>query len=230
MKQIKSLLTAGLLICSAISYCQVNPSDTGMPSEKAERFKKVLSGYLSEKAVYPQEALSDHTWGDVILTCELGREGKFSEPLIKKSPDLLLSSYSIVTMDNLDKLWETEKPDYFQTGLEYLFIFRYRIYMNAMPVDNKARAMKLYNMSKFEKAVKAFDRAIKDNEYDHELYRFRAVCKEHLGDSEGAGDDYVKADNLSKEVMAVIDVIKLGQSYSVRISGSRIEKVPAPPR
>lgn len=228
MKLIKSILSLGILLYPVVSYSQVHISDSILSSGKAEQFKKELSGYLSEKAVYPQQSLAKNTSGDVILSCEIDKDGNLSEPLILKSPDLLLATNSVVTLNHLEKKWGPEEIDYIPFGKEYHFVFRYRIYMNVMPVDNKARAVKLFNDGKYEKALKAFDNAIRDNEYDHELFSLRAKCKEAIGDAEGALEDSEKAGKLKDDIMAVINVIALGRTTTntVRVTGQRIVAVP----
>lgn len=225
MKPPTSPLTALFCFLSVITFGQVSLPDSSH-SEKADQFKKELSDFLSKKAAYPEHALSTKTWGDVILSCELDKSGKLSEPLILKSPDLLLSTNSIVTLNYLAK-WNPEELDYIPFGKEYQFVFRYRIYIDVMPADNKERAVKLFNEAKYDKAMKAFDRAIKDNEYDHELYSFRAKCKELLGDNEGAAGDRARAEKLSNDVMAIVDVVILGRTTTRTVSGSRIVAIPA---
>lgn len=224
MKKTASLLAPLLLLFSVPAFCQ--PSDS---LKKAEEFKKELADFLSKKAVYPERARETGTWGDVILSCKL-IEGGISEPAILKSPDPLLSTGSVVTMYHLKNTLAPGKNIYIPLGKEYHFVFRYRIYMNVMPVDNKSRAVKLFNEAKYEKAVKLFDKSIKDNEYDHELYGLRARCREFLGDKTGAAEDYSTADRLRNEVMAVIDVIMLGKTQAntpgVRLSGDRVVAVP----
>lgn len=227
MKNSTPLLLCVFLLISAVSHSQDSAPDTSQLSEKALKFKKELSDFLSKKAVYPEQSIERKKWGDVILSYELDQAGNLSQPLILKSPDLLLTSSSIVTMNYLGK-WNPEEIDFIPLGKEYHFVFRYRIYMNVMPVDNKARAVKLFNDAKYDKALKGFDKAISDNEYDHELYSFRARCKESLGDHEGAVLDHATAEKLRNEVMAVVDVITLGRATTttVSVSGERIIAVP----
>lgn len=195
---------------------------------KSEQFKHEMSSFLTGKAEYPQKAVEFNTWGDVIISREIDTAGNFLQPIVVKSPSIYLSLSALETLENLSNKWDPADFPYLTFGRQYIFVFRYRIYMNVFLQDPKIRAVKLLNERKYDKALKIFDKAVEENQYDHDLYSLRAECKRNLGDNSGAEQDHAMAEKLRNEIMAVIDVVKLGvpQPTQTVTSGSRIVFIP----
>lgn len=201
-----------LLVFSCFSLI-VNSQSIQYPvstSEKARYLSDDLTIVLSNNVAYPKEAFMENKLGDVILSFIINKEGKMDSLTVSSSPDFSLSTSSIVSFDIIENNWSPAKIDSIPIDKKYLIVFRYRIYINSSPTNYKAKAKECFEKENYQKSLKAYNKAIKDNQYDFELFELRSNIKELMGDSKGAAIDSLNSTLLKNEIMAVINIVGIG--------------------
>ena len=184
---------------------------------KAEFLKENLTTFLHKNTKYPGSALQNNIEGDVILSFVIRKDGKLDSLLAISSPDMVLSRSAFESFKLTDGKWSPTVDDNGPIDKKYLIVFRYRMSMNIGPTDYKADADGYFKKQKFEKALKNYNRAIEDNQYDAEAFESRAKVKEKLGELEGSKQDYKTSQLLKNEIMTYVDVIAVGVRREVRI-------------
>ena len=81
-------------------------------------------------------------------------------------------------------------------------------------IFSEAKAEKYFDKQKFNRALKGFNRAIKDNKYDFELFELRSKTKEKLGDIHGARIDNLNSIILKGKIISIVNVIGLSYTTS----------------
>ena len=82
--------------------------------------------------------------------------------------------------------------------------------VHTQPPDYKERTDKLIDKEKYERALKLYDKAIDDNQYDYELFESRSKVKEILGDTDGAEMDHLDSGRLRNEIISVVNIRAIG--------------------
>lgn len=211
MKKTVFLFVVLFSALNIIVNCQTTQkSDSVQTFEKAKYLKENLTRYLSKVVKYLEAALTKNIQGDVIISLIITRDGKSDSLSIAESEDFSLSTSAIVAINSLEEQWSPTRINGNPVSRKYLIIFRYRIYIDIIPADYKTKAVEYYNEQKYEKALKLFNKAIKDNQYDFELFEYRSKIKENLGDSEGSKQDYLISIKLKNEILSLVNVYARG--------------------
>lgn len=216
MKKTAILFAVLLLTFNTIVMSQTTQKpDSIQTVEKAKYLKEDLTKFLSKNVAYPNEAIRSNIQGDVVLSFTITKNGKLDSLTILKSPDFSFSTSTIVAFDRLYEQWSPSRINDRPVDKKYFIIIRFRIYINTQPPDNKSKTAVYIKKQKFEKALKLLNNAIKDNQYDFELFESRSQVKEILGDTEGSKQDQIASDNLNNEVMTVVDINAIGITRTV---------------
>jgi hypothetical protein len=206
-----TILIIALLIIGLKDYSQTNQEkDSIISIEKAMFLKEDLAVLLSKNTEYPKEGLSNNIQGDVFVSCIIDKNGKLNSLTIESSPDLSLSKSTMIACKAITEEWSPAKINNVPIDKKYLFIFRYRMYMDTQPVDYKSNADKRFANQDYKKALQLYDKAIGDNPYDYKLFESRSKVKELLGDQEGAKRDLSASARFRNEIMTVINVRAIG--------------------
>jgi tetratricopeptide (TPR) repeat protein len=215
-KKIFIIVISLLTICMSI-YCQsIQKVDSTDSVKKAVYLKGDLQKVLSALVKYPDAGLLNNKQGDVVISFRINRAGKSDSMALVTSPDVSLSTSSIVALNSLEDNWTPAMRNNLPADRKYLVVFRYRIYTDNKPADYKRSAGKYVKKQKFEKALQHYDLAIKDNPFDSDLFASRSKVKEILGDTIGAKSDLLTSLKLKTEMMSVIDVSAFGLSSADR--------------
>jgi TonB family protein len=210
MKRTVFLFVVLFSALNTIINCQITQKTDTVAFEKARYLKENLTRYLSKTVRYPEALLTKNIQGDVVLSLKITRNGRLDSLVILESKDFSLSTSAIVAINSLEEEWSPARINGSQVDRKYLIIFRYRIYIDIQPADYKTKAVEYFKEQKYEKALKLFNRAIKDNQYDFELFEYRSKIKKNLGDSEGSKQDQITSNNLKDEVMSIVNVYARG--------------------
>jgi hypothetical protein len=185
-------------------------SDSIKNCKKAEYLNEDISKYLQKNIKYPISSLQNNIQGDVLLSFVISKEGKLHSLKVVSSPDISLSTSSIVSLNDLSNEWSPCKIAGKPVDKEYLIVFRYRIYINTQPYDYNERVDKLIKKQKIEKALKHINSAIKENLYNFKFYDTRSSIKNMLGDTDGSMKDSEQSKRLQNEIITVVDVVAIG--------------------
>lgn len=207
MKRTTTVIIAFLILFALSAAGQdISEPDSILIIENAKYLNGDLNKQLYSKARFSREALMNDIQGDVVISFTISKDGEMDSVEISESPDRALSVSSILSIDALDDKWSPcllgNKP----VDKKYSIVYRYRIYMNSSPPSFADDAVKFFRKEKLKKSLKKYNKAIKDNPYDYELYDSRAIIKEMTGDAEGAKQDRMTSFNLKNEVLAIIDI------------------------
>jgi tetratricopeptide (TPR) repeat protein len=225
MKRTTILFFVTFLSLNGILKSQsLQDSDTIKSIKNAEYLKEDLTKFLQSNTKYPLEALENNIQGNVILSFEIRKDGKLNNLKVISSPDKILSTSSIISFNNMVNEWSPCKNNGNPIDKEYLIVFRYRIYFNTQPLNDNEKAEKFIKKQKYEKALKQFDAAIKENSFDYKLFESRSKIKEILGDTEGAKNDYEQSSRLQNEILTLVDVNAIGITRVENRTEIRIEK------
>jgi tetratricopeptide (TPR) repeat protein len=189
--------------------------------------KEDLTTFLQKNTKYPVSALQNNIEGDVILSFVIRKTGTLDSLLVISSPDMVLSQSAFESFNRIDNKWSPTVDNNVPIDKKYLIVFRYRMSMNFKPVDYKRDADDYFKKQKFEKALKNYNKAIEDNQYDYESFESRAKVKEKLGELEESKQDYKTSKLLKNEIMTFVDVIAVGYRRLVKtvITTTRIPGV-----
>jgi len=211
MKKTTILLIATSLLFTLSTKSQnISESSSSSIIENAKYLNGDLTELLSSKVRYPKEGAMNNIQGDVIVSFVISKNGTLDSLVISLSPDISLSTASILSMNFLEDKWSPCIMGNDPIDKKYCIVFRYRMYLDAKPPSNENTAVKAFEKQKFEKSLKLYNKAIKDNQYDSKLYDSRSIVKEIIGDHEGAKQDQLTSFQLKNEVIAIINVIAIG--------------------
>lgn len=171
--------------------------------------KDDLTKFLQKNTEYPLEALKKKIQGDVIFLINIDKNGKIDNVNIVSSSFDILTSNSLASINKLKNEWSPYKEIGMPVSKSPLIVFRYRYYINTQPPEYRKRAEKYVKKQKYEKALKYCNLAIKENQFDSELFELRSKIKRMLGDSDGANLDSEQSDRLENEIISVVDVISM---------------------
>ena len=195
----------------------ISEPDSILIIENAKYLNGDLNKLLYSKARFSREALMNDIQGDVVISFTISKDGEMESIEISESPDRALSVSSILSIDALDGKWSPcllgNKP----VDKKYSIVYRYRIYMNSSPPSFADDAVKFFRKEKLKKSLKKYNKAIKDNPFDYELYDSRAIVREMTGDAEGAKQDRITSFNLKNEVLAIIDITAMRITWTRKV-------------
>jgi hypothetical protein len=207
MKKTSILLISLFVTISSVVYGQTTQkSDSVQTFEKAKYLKEDLTAFLGRNVNYPDQALINNIEGDVVLSLIINKNGKSDSLTILKSPDLSLSTSSIIAFNRADEAWGPSKLNGNPVDRKYNIIFRYRISSGTVVPDSRGKAAELCKKNKYEKAIDVLDKAIRDSPYDYELFESRSEIKAIIGDSVGSKQDLITSNNIKNEVMSVVNI------------------------
>lgn len=223
MEKIIILLGVVFLTCGTVANGQTSQgADSAFV--KASYLKGHISNVMRHNSKYPIEAAMNKVQGDVIASFVIDAEGKLDDIAIVSSPGKSLSKSVITALNKIKEEWrpsENEKP----IAKQYLIVFMFRTYEESIPPTYKSKAEKYLQKEKYEKALKYFDKAIIDNQYDYFLFESRSELKEILGDQEGAKQDDSTSMTLKNEIISVIEINSVGIKRTKSVVKYSIEKV-----
>lgn len=220
------VIIAPLLIICLIADSQTNQkSDSIIPYERARYLKGDPNRFIRDNTAYPKEGITNKIEGDVVVSFIIKKNGTLDSLVKVSSPDVSLSVNSIVVANSIDKEgWSPTKINNLPIDKKYYMVFRYRIFLNSRPYDYKGKAQEFFENQKYEKALKLYDKWIKDNQYNFESFESRSKVKAILGDMEGAKKDQLISLRLKDEMMSVVNVYVYGIS-SVERRSAQVQKV-----
>ncbi|CAM1333676.1 energy transducer TonB [Tenacibaculum aestuariivivum] len=191
-------------------------------SVKSQEIKnaKYLNGditkILLKNSEYPIKDLNNKIQGDVILSFIINKEGEKDSLTIVSSPSKSLSLNSLISFDKLENKWSPYKVNEIPISKKHLVIYRYRYYIDTTPPEYEKKAKKMVKKQKFKKALKLFNKAIKNNPFDYQVFESRSKVKEKLGNDKGAITDGEKALKLKTEVISIVNVNIFGKTRTVK--------------
>lgn len=211
---LKSLFLLYSILVPLFSFAQTpfNP-DTEADFVKATYTKGNLLTILSHELTYDKQAAMNGTQGDVTFLLKIDKEGKLISAVPKERVSNELAKQAEEAIGKLTGDWKPSKVHGKPVDREYILVFSYKIFYNALPLDYHAMAKKFEDKGKLDKAVRTYDDAIKMYPFEPVYYTMRAKYKDDLGDTAGAEADKIKAEKLNMEVLAVVEI---AQSQSVR--------------
>ena len=211
MRKFIVLLSIAFLAIPTIVISQIIPkTDSNTLAEKAKYLKEDLTKFLRNKTNYPMKGFEDKIEGDVVFSIIIRKDGTLDSLTMLNSANLVLAGNAISVLKLIDNKWSPAKVNDISIDKKYLIIFRYRLYIDTEPIDYKRNAVDLVGKQKYEKAIKVYDKAIKENKYDAELFEARSQLKGKIGDIEGAKQDYATSIKLYGDIMSVVNVVGKG--------------------
>ncbi len=180
--------------------------------ENAQYLKEDLTKLLQKNIKYPIEALKNKIQGDVILSINIDKNGNMNSLNIISSPSEILSSSSLASFNHVENEWSPCKVNGNPVSKNYLIVFRYKFYLNTQPPEYKKRAEKFVKKQKYEKALKYYNNAITENQFNYELFESRSKLNKILGDTEGAKNDSQQSDRLKNKIISLVDIAAIGQT------------------
>lgn len=214
-----------LTISLVVNSQTIPKSDSNSFSEEATYLKEDLNKFLRNKFIYPHEGFANKIEGDVIFSIEIKKDGSSTGPILISSDDKVLSQNAAKVLNLIENKWNPAKINDVPIDKKYFIVVRYRLYINTEPTDYNREALDLIRKQKYEKAIKTYDKAIKENQYSYELLISRSQLKAKIGDYAGSKQDYEAANKLAAEILTVFGVI--GKTVTTRtVISSNISSFP----
>lgn len=211
MKNFSILLIITFLLLNNVVNSQASKeSDTKLNIEKAHYLNGDLTKLLQQKLTYPSDALRNKIQGDVILSLIIDKTGKMHNLSIVVSANKILSTSSIIALNYLKNEWSPYKVNGKPIDKKYFIVFRYRMNIDSEAPEYTKRAKRFAKKQKYDKSLKFYDKAIKENHYDYKLYELRSKIKSNLGDVEGAKTDSLESIRIQNEIISCVDLTALG--------------------
>ena len=186
--------------------------DTVKSNTKAEYLRGDVTKFLQENTKYPIGALENKIEGNVVILFDILKEGKMDKLKVLSSPDILLSTSSMASLNNIKDGWSPCIINGKPIDKEYCIVFKFRMYMDTQPTNVAKEIEKLIKKQKYEKALKYIDKEIKENPFDYRLFDARSKINELLGDNDSAKKDSEQYIKLKNEVISIADVMAIGRS------------------
>jgi len=228
MRKLIALIVIALMTFNlAVKSQTIQKVESISTFEKAKYPSEDLTKFLRNKTNYPQDAFTNNVQGDVMFSFIIHQNGELDSLLFVSSPSILLSKSTLNTLMTMEKKWRPASLNNVPINKKYSIVFRYRAYLNTEPDDFKGRADDLFAKKKYDRALKIYNQAIKDNIFDFTLLESRSKVKELLGDVEGSKQDHNAAKKLNEELMCFVDIVVKGDTQTRRVVSSRIIAVPA---
>lgn len=225
MRKFHILLFIALFCFSCVLKSQsVQDPDSTSNIQNAEYLKGDLIKLLGNNTRYPVEALKNNLQGDVILSFVINSEGKMENLNVLSAPGVSLYNSTIESFNHLENEWSPCKINGEPVDKEYMLIYRYRMYVNTQPPDYKKRAGKLFEKGKYERALKFYDKAIEENQYDYTLFLSRAKVNEMLGNTEEAEEDVLESKKIRNKILSVVDIAGIAKTVTRKIEGRQIRR------
>src|ERR1035437_1598188 len=178
MRKYLILLTLLFLTFSSFVNSQtISKSDSIFFKEEVTYLKEDLSKFLRYKFIYPREGFENKIEGDVIFSIEIKKDGSSTGPILISSDDNVLTFNTAIVLNLIENKWNPAKMNDIPIDKKYLIVVRYRLYINTEPTDYKRKALDLIRKQKYDKAIKIYDKAIKENQYSFELLIARSQLK-----------------------------------------------------
>lgn len=218
------MFTALLCFSGILKGQSVQDPDSTSNIQNAEYLEGDLIKFLGSNTKYPLEAAKNNIQGDVVFSFTVNKNGKLENLNALSFVHVLLYNSSLASLNLLENEWSPCKINGEPVDKEYLLIYRYRMYMNTQPPDYKKRADKLFEREKYEKALKFYDKAIEENQYDYTLLASRAKVKEILGDTGGAEEDALESERLHNEIISVVNITGIAKTVTRRVEGRQVRR------
>lgn len=200
------------LSISAFSQTQFDPQSEGNMI-KATYSEGNLVTVLGKDLTYPVEASASGSQGKVLFVVTIDENGDLTSVKTKEKISDNLYSQAEEAIARLTGKWQPTQINGKAMARDYLLVFSYKIYYNAVPMDYFATAAKFEDKGKLKKAIDTYDEAIKENPYEPTFYKMRASIKKANEDADGAKEDEAMAEKMMMEVLAVIQI---AQTQSIR--------------
>ena len=210
MQKTTFIIIALLFGLNYITKSQANNTESNPNIENARYLEEDLTKLLQKKITYPLQALRNGIQGDVIVSFIVDKFGNLDSLNVAFSPDIILSTSSVVAIDQLENNWNPCKINGQPVDKKYNIAFRYRMYLDTQPPNYKKSAEKFVEKQKYEKALRFYNKALKYNKFDYRLFESRSKIKVILNDVEGSKIDFQESIRLQNEIISVVDIIVIG--------------------
>lgn len=216
-KILPSLIIALLFINSNLQSQTHQDSCSNLVIENALYLKEDLTKFLQKSIKYPRQAFLNNIQDDVIFSINIDKNGDMNNFKVINSPSKILYSCSMEAFDQIDNKWSPCKINGVPISKNYTIVFRYRVYRNSQPPKYKKWAERLIEKQKYTKALKIYNKAIKDNEFDYELLALRSKLNELLGDSKAAQNDSQQSNKLKNSILSVVNTTMTSEIIVKRV-------------
>ncbi|MBX2817989.1 MAG: energy transducer TonB [Saprospiraceae bacterium] len=200
-----------VLLLSLLFLTIPSSSAQSESTEKAMYSEGAVSDILRQHIKYPTYALQNNISGDVIFSVTMTPEGKLDSVRLVTSPAPVLTKASHAGFEHLIGRWKNIGKDNGKKADSYLFVFRYRRYLDgSIPAPSK-KVHRLIEKEKWQKALKITDEWLIDDAYNVDLWRYRSTILKALKDHRGKSAEN-KAINLAQDILANVLIVVLGQT------------------
>lgn len=146
-------------------------------------------GSFSKSVIYPQNARENNIQGTVVLSFKITKDGNIIDITPIEYPNKELADNSIKSLQSTAWLWNPTILNNEPIDYNYKIAYIYAIYLDSYPPEYFKRANNYFFKGNYKKALKFYNKEIKYNEFNIEVYLKRALTKEKLGDSNGSLED-----------------------------------------
>lgn len=215
MRRLLLLTMVALLYCTS-SFAQPNDGFV-----KAQYKLENIERYFAKNVRYPKNMLRNTREGNLVLAFRINKQGKIDSLNLEQYPDKKLSDDMIKLLLKTRSSWTPTYQEGKPIDFVYKVIVRCRFSQDfdaphsAEELSFK-QAKKKYSKQRYDKALESINRAIKENPYNHDFYRFRAEIYEALNNEKAAVLDKSIAKHLKRTIMGNVSLIA---STRVRVVG-----------
>ena len=223
MRKITTLVIIGFLALNlSVNSQTIQKIDSNAFVGKAKYLKEDLTKFLKKITVYPREGFTNNIEGDVVFSVVIKKDGTSDDFTLVNSDKSVLMGSTLSALRTLDNKWSPAIENGEPVDKKYLIVFRYRIYQNTDPVNYKRDALEFIKKEKYDKAIKTYDKGIKENKYDFDLFEKRSLAKNKVGDEQGVKQDHDTAIKLYGEILTVVDVVMKSVTTRQVIGGATV--------
>jgi|GEM_PF-2272956 tetratricopeptide (TPR) repeat protein len=213
------ILLSGIFVCFQ-SFAQ--------PVDHHARFEGHLNRFISTKIKYPIDLAQQNIDGLTVISFNISDTGELDSVIVDSSPHQKLTNMALAALAETVGKWTPAMLNDEPQAERYKIVVNYSV-QSKMPPVNQAKvqfekAKNRYEKGKYEKSLKALDRAIDMNPYYARFYQFRSQVNQALGNGKEAEQDVLKGEQTENKVLAVCDVFMVGVTTTRVVSTKVVEK------
>ena len=200
-----------------LSFIVINFTLNGQDSTFIKtKFNGDIGQYFGPKLTFPTALAFQGIVGFGEVEFRVNKQGKIDSINIITAPHVQMGQNIASLLLSTKDMWNPTLQNGQPIDYKYKLIVEYKITKRSGPPPQgkafalKDKAIKMNMKKKYVDALELIDEAISINPYQYEFYDLRSQILQSLGNTEGSILNRQKSENLKKQIVAQIMVVKYG--------------------
>ncbi|HOK52071.1 MAG TPA: energy transducer TonB [Bacteroidales bacterium] len=206
-----------ILLCISVASFAQDSTSTFIKT----KFKGNIYEFFGKQISYPMPLAMNGIQGNVIVSFHLNADGVLDSIDFISFPHVQMAQDVAQVLQKTQNLWTPTVMNGQNVPYRYKLVVKYALYSDEPPSKSesfvlKEKAEKKFKKGKLEDALKLIDKAILIDPYITDFYYLRSQIYKSKNENEKSDEDYKTAQNLDKEIMAIITIVGWQRVQTVR--------------